>query len=124
MKILIIEDEAKTAKFLKKGLSEAGYVVDVAADGLEGLHLAMEVDFDLIVLDVMLPGLEGWQVLTRLRAAEQKKRNSAGWSITNPNSRSGTRADVPSSMPNCATVSAFIGAAKPGTAGMADSIPT
>ena len=63
MKILIIEDEVKTARFLKKGLSEAGYVVDVAANGLEGLHLAKEVDFDLIVLDVMLPALDGWQVL-------------------------------------------------------------
>jgi two-component system, OmpR family, copper resistance phosphate regulon response regulator CusR len=67
MKILVIEDEVKTAKFLKKGLSEAGYVVDVAADGLEGLHLAQEVDFDLIILDVMLPMLDGWQVLARLR---------------------------------------------------------
>ncbi len=57
MKILVIEDEVKTAKFLKKGLSEAGYVVDVADDGLEGLHLAQEVDFDLVVLDVMLPVL-------------------------------------------------------------------
>ena len=67
MRVLIIEDEAKTAKFLKKGLSEAGYVVDVAGDGLEGLHLAKEVDFDLLVLDVMLPALDGWEVLTRLR---------------------------------------------------------
>lgn len=72
MKILIIEDEVKTAKFLKKGLSEAGYVVDVAADGLEGLHLAMEVDIDLIILDVMLPGLDGWEVLTRLRQARRQ----------------------------------------------------
>jgi two-component system, OmpR family, copper resistance phosphate regulon response regulator CusR len=72
MKILIIEDEAKTAKFLKKGLSEAGYIVDVAAHGLEGLHLALEVDFDLIVLDVMLPGLNGWHVLARLREAGRK----------------------------------------------------
>lgn len=72
MKILVVEDEAKTAKFLKKGLSEAGYVVDVAADGLGGLHLALEVEFDLIVLDVMLPALDGWQVLARLREAERK----------------------------------------------------
>jgi two-component system, OmpR family, copper resistance phosphate regulon response regulator CusR len=72
MKILIIEDEAKTAKFLKKGLGEAGYVVDVAADGLEGLHLAMEVDVDLIILDVMLPALDGWQVLARLREAGRR----------------------------------------------------
>jgi two-component system copper resistance phosphate regulon response regulator CusR len=72
MKILVIEDEKKTAKFLKKGLGETGYVVDVAGDGLEGLHLALEVDFDLIVLDVMLPALDGWQVLTRLRRAGGK----------------------------------------------------
>jgi len=72
MKILVIEDELKTAKFLKRGLSEAGYVVDVAADGLEGLRMAEEVDFDLVILDVMLPVLDGWQVLTRLREAERK----------------------------------------------------
>ena len=72
MKILVIEDEAKTAKFLKKGLSEAGYVIDLAADGLEGLHLAQEVDFDLVILDVMLPALDGWQVLRRLRETERK----------------------------------------------------
>ena len=72
MKILVIEDEVKTSRFLRKGLSEAGYVVDVAADGLEGLHLALEVDFDLIILDVMLPALDGWQVLARLREAGRK----------------------------------------------------
>jgi len=72
MKILIIEDEVKTFRFLKKGLSEAGYVVDVAANGPGGLHLALEVDFDLIILDVMLPGLDGWQVLARLRDAGRK----------------------------------------------------
>ena len=72
MKMLVIEDEVKTAKFLKKGLSEAGHVVDVATDGLEGLHLALELDFDLIILDVMLPGLDGWEVLSRLREAGKK----------------------------------------------------
>ena len=72
MKILIIEDEVKTAKFLQKGLGEAGYVVDVAANGLEGLHLALEVEVDLIILDVMLPALDGWQVLTRLREADRR----------------------------------------------------
>src|SRR5258708_2395249 len=72
MKILIIEDEAKTAKFLKRGLSEAGYIADIAADGLEGLYMALEVDFDLIILDVMLPALDGWQVLARLREAGRK----------------------------------------------------
>jgi two-component system copper resistance phosphate regulon response regulator CusR len=72
MKILVIEDEVKTAKFLKKGLAEAGFVVDVAEDGLEGLHTALEVEFDLIILDVMLPSLDGWQVLTRLRQAGRR----------------------------------------------------
>jgi two-component system, OmpR family, copper resistance phosphate regulon response regulator CusR len=72
MKILIIEDEIKTAKFLQKGLGEVGYVVDVAADGLEGLHLALEIDVDLIILDVMLPALDGWQVLARLREAGRR----------------------------------------------------
>ncbi|HTV64010.1 MAG TPA: heavy metal response regulator transcription factor [Bryocella sp.] len=72
MKILIIEDEVKTSRFLRKGLGEAGYVVDVAAEGQGGLHLALEMDFDLIILDVMLPALDGWQVLTRLREAGRK----------------------------------------------------
>ncbi len=61
----------KTAKFLKKGLGEAGFVVDVAANGLDGLQLAQDVDFDLVILDVMLPSLDGWQVLTRLRQADR-----------------------------------------------------
>jgi two-component system copper resistance phosphate regulon response regulator CusR len=69
MKVLVIEDEVKTAKFLKKGLNEAGFLAEVSGDGLEGLHLAQEVEFDLIILDVMIPGLDGWQVLTRLRDA-------------------------------------------------------
>ena len=69
MKILVIEDEVKTAKFLKKGLGEAGFVVDVARDGLDGLELARDLEFDLIILDVMLPSLDGWQVLTRMRQA-------------------------------------------------------
>jgi len=72
MRILVIEDESKTAKFLKKGLSEAGFVVDAAGDGLEGLYLAQELDFELLILDVMLPGLDGWQVLTRLRQAGRR----------------------------------------------------
>ena len=69
MRLLVIEDELKTAKFLKKGLSEAGFVVDVASDGHDGLELAKNVEFDLIILDVMLPGLDGWQVLAGLRQA-------------------------------------------------------
>jgi two-component system, OmpR family, copper resistance phosphate regulon response regulator CusR len=72
MKILIVEDEFKTVKFLKKGLTEAGFVVDVAGDGMEGLHLAQEMDFDLVILDIMLPYLDGWQVLTRLRQSGEQ----------------------------------------------------
>ncbi len=67
MRLLIIEDERKTAKFLKKGLAEAGFVVDVTHNGQDGLELAKALEFDLIILDIMLPGLDGWQVLTSLR---------------------------------------------------------
>ena len=69
MRILIVEDEAKTARFLKKGLSEAGFVVDVASDGRDGLELAKSLEFDLIILDIMLPSLDGWQILAQLRQA-------------------------------------------------------
>lgn len=69
MRILVIEDETKTAKFLKKGLVESGFSVDVSGDGADGLHLALEIGFDLIILDVMLPSLDGWGVLMRLRQA-------------------------------------------------------
>ncbi len=68
MRILVVEDEYKTSQYLKKGLSEAGYVVDVANDGTDGLHMAVTGAYDLVVLDVMLPGKDGWQVLTQLRA--------------------------------------------------------
>ena len=67
MKILIVEDEQKTGDYLKQGLSEAGFVVDLARDGLDGMHLALTDDYDLVVLDVMLPRLDGWQVLQRIR---------------------------------------------------------
>jgi len=69
LKILIVEDEVKTGKYLKQGLSEAGYVVDLCRDGLEGLHVALNEAYDLIVLDVMLPGMDGWQVLRGVRQA-------------------------------------------------------
>ena len=69
MRLLVIEDETKTAKFLKKGLGEAGFVVDVALNGVDGLELARNVEFDLIILDIMLPGLDGWQILQSLRQA-------------------------------------------------------
>ena len=67
MKILIVEDEAKTGDYLRQGLGEAGFVVDLARDGLDGLHLALTESYDLAVLDVMLPGIDGWQVLQGIR---------------------------------------------------------
>jgi two-component system, OmpR family, copper resistance phosphate regulon response regulator CusR len=69
MKILIIEDEPKTGDYLKQGLTEAGLLADLARDGIGGLHLAESGDYDLIILDVMLPGLDGWRVLESLRRA-------------------------------------------------------
>jgi len=69
MKILIVEDEVKTGDYLKQGLGEAGFVVDLARDGMDGLHLALSEPYDLVVLDVMLPTLDGWQVLEALRRA-------------------------------------------------------
>ena len=67
MKILIVEDEQKTGDYLKQGLSEAGFVADLARDGVDGLHLALSGDYDLVVLDVMLPKLDGWEVLRQIR---------------------------------------------------------
>ena len=69
MKILVVEDEPKTGHYLKQGLSEAGFVVDLASDGVDGLHLGETGDYDLAILDVMLPKLDGWQVLAGVRRA-------------------------------------------------------
>jgi len=71
MKLLVIEDEVKLAEYLRKGLTEEGYVVDVAHNGVDGLHLAMEGDFDLLVLDGMLPGIDGLGLLAALRLSKQ-----------------------------------------------------
>lgn len=67
MKILIVEDEPKTGEYLRQGLNEAGFVADLAANGSDGLHLALHGEYDLVILDVMLPELDGWQVLASLR---------------------------------------------------------
>ncbi len=68
MRILLIEDEKKTAAFISKGLEEAGYTVETARDGETGLHLALGSHFDLLLVDVMLPKKEGWTVVEELRA--------------------------------------------------------
>lgn len=70
MRVLIVEDERKTADYLVQGLTEEGCTVDVAYDGIDGQHLAMHHDFDVIVLDAMLPGLDGFAVLRSLRATK------------------------------------------------------
>lgn len=68
MKILVVDDEEKLAEYLRKGLTEEGFTVDVAHNGIDGLHQALEVDFDAIVLDRMLPGLDGLSMLKALRS--------------------------------------------------------
>ena len=70
MHILLIEDDTKTGEYLKKGLGESGYKVDWTQHGTDGLHMALENRYDLIVLDVMLPGIDGWQIIEVLRATQ------------------------------------------------------
>jgi len=71
MHILVIEDDAQTAAYLKKGLTESGHTVDHAADGKEGLFMAMETAYDLLVVDRMLPALDGLSIIRTLRAADK-----------------------------------------------------
>ncbi len=71
MKVLIVDDEAKTAEYLHRGLTEQGYVVDVAHNGVDGQHLVLSEDYDVVVLDVMLPGADGFEVLRTLRQHKQ-----------------------------------------------------
>lgn len=71
MRILIVEDEPKTGKYLKQGLSEAGFVTDLVRDGLDGKHLALTEAYDLIILDVMLPNINGWEIIQTIRRADK-----------------------------------------------------
>jgi two-component system copper resistance phosphate regulon response regulator CusR len=68
MKLLVVEDEIKTGQYLKKGLSEAGFIVDLACTGMDGHHQAVTEKYDLIILDVMLPDIDGWHILKTLRS--------------------------------------------------------
>jgi two-component system copper resistance phosphate regulon response regulator CusR len=70
MRILIVEDEPKIAAYVRQGLMEQGYAVDVAGNGIDGLHQATTTNYDLILLDVMLPGIDGWSVLQGVRRAQ------------------------------------------------------
>jgi two-component system copper resistance phosphate regulon response regulator CusR len=67
MRILVVEDEPKTGNYLKQGLTEAGFIVDLVRDGNDGLHAAVTESYDLLVLDIMLPGRDGWSVLRAIR---------------------------------------------------------
>lgn len=67
MRVLVVEDEEKTAAYLQRGLEENGFVVDVASRGDDGLHMARTVAYDVVILDVMLPGLDGWAVIAAVR---------------------------------------------------------
>ncbi len=71
MRLLVIEDEVKLAQYLHKGLSENGHVVDLAHDGIEGRRLALGGDYDLVLLDIMLPGVDGFGVLRAIRAEKR-----------------------------------------------------
>ena len=72
MKILLIEDDAKTAEYVKQGLKQCGYVTEVASDGATGLLRAETEDFDLAIIDIMLPKIDGFTVIQKIRAAEKK----------------------------------------------------
>ena len=72
MRLLVIEDEKKVASFIKKGLEEEHYAVDVAYDGEEGIYLTETNDYDLVILDLMIPKIHGWEVLKRIRAKRNK----------------------------------------------------
>lgn len=69
MKLLIVEDQTKTGQYLRQGLSEAGFNADLVADGITGQQLALSGDYALLILDVMLPGRDGWQILQAVRGA-------------------------------------------------------
>ncbi len=70
MKLLLVEDEAKTGEYVRQGLTESGFVVDLARTGLDGHHLALTGSYDLIILDVMLPDVDGWHIVRALREAK------------------------------------------------------
>jgi two-component system, OmpR family, copper resistance phosphate regulon response regulator CusR len=72
MKLLVVEDEDKTADYIKQGLVESGFIVDLARTGLDGHHLAMTESYDLLILDVMLPDVDGWRILQSVRAARNE----------------------------------------------------
>ncbi len=73
MRLLLVEDEEKTSSYLSRALGESGFTVDVSADGAEGLHFALEYDYDAVILDVMLPGMDGYRVLEGIRSSKKRR---------------------------------------------------
>lgn len=71
MRVLVVEDEEKILSFLRKGLRESGYTVDTAMNGNDGLQMALSREYDVVILDIMLPGIDGWKVMERLRDARK-----------------------------------------------------
>ena len=71
MRLLLVEDEEKTSSYINRALTELGFIVDLAEDGIDGLHLAIECEYDVIILDIMLPKLDGYGVLEQLRKQKQ-----------------------------------------------------
>lgn len=72
MKLLVIEDEQKTGDYLQTGLSEAGFVVDLSRNGLDGLYQAINEPYDLLIVDIMLPDLDGWRIVETLRSKDKQ----------------------------------------------------
>jgi two-component system copper resistance phosphate regulon response regulator CusR len=72
MNILVVEDEPKIGEYLKKGLTESGYVITLATNGIDGKFYALNYEFDLIILDITLPGINGWQLLEEVRNKNDK----------------------------------------------------
>ncbi|TMK19712.1 MAG: response regulator transcription factor [Actinobacteria bacterium] len=68
MRVLVVEDEPKMARILRRGLEDEGYAIDTAPDGIDGLHMATENDYDAVILDVMLPGHDGFEVCRKMRS--------------------------------------------------------
>lgn len=76
MRILVVEDEPKAAQYLSKGLGESGYVVEVATNGIDGRHMLEHEEFELVILDVMLPGIDGWELVKFIRSRDRSSATS------------------------------------------------
>ena len=96
MRLLVVEDEMKVASFLKRGLEAENYAVDIATDGEDGLHLATSQEYDLILLDILLPKVNGLQVLERLRSRNIRTPSSCA-------SAPSCAARPPAGAPSCAS---------------------